>query len=170
LPCGSQVVNLEFSLSMSGASSKSTFYLAEYEFGVDEKRRLQVPAKWRPEDGGEGCEFYLLRWQPTPKKPVCLLVLPPAAFQKLNDKVSALSFSDPNAEALRRSLTRASDVVTLDNAGRMCLPKGLADAAGIRKKAVLVGMLDRFQIWSPEHYEIVRAEDEANTAAALALI
>lgn len=155
---------------MSGVPNKSFFYLSEYEFGVDEKRRVQVPAKWRPADGGEGFEFFLLRWQPNPKRPVCLLVLPPEGFQKLNDKVSQLSFSDPNAEALRRSLTRAADVVTLDSAGRICLPKGLADAAGIQKKAVLVGMLDRFQIWCPEIYGAVRAEDEANTAAALALI
>lgn len=156
--------------SVSGEPSKTTVYLSEYEFGVDDKRRLQVPAKWRPPDGGEGFEFFLLRWQPDREKPVCLLALPPAAFQKLTDKVSALPFSDPKAEVLRRSLTRASDVVTVDNAGRICLPKGLADAAGIQKRALLVGMLDRFQIWSPENYESVRVEDEANTPAALALI
>jgi len=126
---------------MSEAPDRATVYLSEYEFGVDEKRRLQVPAKWRPADGGEGFEFYLLRWQPDRSKPVCLLVLPPAAFQKLTNKVSELSFSDPKAEVLRRSLTRAADVVTLDNAGRICLPKGLADAAGIQKRAVLVGTL-----------------------------
>lgn len=155
---------------MSDAPSKPTVYLSEYEFGVDKKRRLQIPAKWRPADGGEGFEFFLLRWQPHSVTPVCLLVLPPPAFQKLTDKVSELRFSDPKAEVLRRSLTRAADVVALDSAGRICLPKALADAARIQKKALLVGMLDRFQIWSPEHYESVRAEDEANTTAALALI
>jgi len=155
---------------MSGVIEKPTVYLSEYEFGVDGKRRVQIPAKWRPADGGEGFEFYLLRWQPDRSKPACLLVLPPEAFHKLAGKVSELPFSDPKAEVLRRSLTRAADVVTLDNAGRICLPKGLADAAGITEKAVLVGMLDRFQIWSPGCYEQVRAEDEANTSAALALI
>lgn len=156
---------------MSGApTNKPTFYLAEYEFGVDEKRRVQIPAKWRPAEGTEGSEFILLRWQPEVQKPTCLLVLPPAAFLKLHDKVSELSFSDGKAETLRRSLTRSADHVSLDTAGRICLPKPLADAAGIQKRAWLVGMMDRFQIWSPENYAQVRAEDEVNAPEALRLI
>jgi hypothetical protein len=38
----------------------------------------------------------------------------------------------------------------LDKAGRICLPEGMARAAGIKDEAVLVGLLDRFEIWNPE--------------------
>lgn len=148
----------------------TTIYLSEYEHGVDEKRRVQIPSKWRSVEGAEGGKFVLLFWRPNDQKPPCLLGLPPAAFQRLLAKVGDLSFSDGKAETLRRSLTRSADVVPVDGVGRICLPKGLADSAGIQKKAILVGMLDRFQIWSPENYEPVRTEDEANTTEALKLI
>jgi MraZ protein len=151
-------------------SVKAISYLAEYEFGVDEKRRVQVPSKWRPGEVGEGFEYVLLRWQTEPGKPVCLLVLPPDCMERLRQKMGELSFSDPRAETLRRSLTRSSDTATLDSAGRIVLPQRLAEAAGIKKRAILVGMFDRFQIWSPENYELVRAEDEANTSEAMRLI
>jgi DNA-binding transcriptional regulator/RsmH inhibitor MraZ len=35
----------------------------------------------------------------------------------------------------------------------------MAKDAGIDKEAVLVGLLDRFEIWSPKRYENVEASD-----------
>jgi DNA-binding transcriptional regulator/RsmH inhibitor MraZ len=35
----------------------------------------------------------------------------------------------------------------------------MAAAAGIKEEAMLVGLLDRFEIWNPERYEKVRASD-----------
>jgi DNA-binding transcriptional regulator/RsmH inhibitor MraZ len=39
------------------------------------------------------------------------------------------------------------------------LPEKLATDAGIGEEAVLVGLLDRFEIWSPARYEQVKASD-----------
>lgn len=150
--------------------AKAISYFSEYEFGLDEKRRVQIPSKWRPSASETGFEYVLMRWQTDPEKPVCLLVLPPDCMANLRQRLGELPFSDPTAEALRRSLTRDADTTTLDTAGRIVLPKRLADAAGIKKRAMLVGMVDRFQIWSPESYESVRKEDDAKTSQALKLI
>ncbi len=35
----------------------------------------------------------------------------------------------------------------------------MARGAGIKNDAVLVGLLDRFEIWNPERYEKVQAAD-----------
>jgi DNA-binding transcriptional regulator/RsmH inhibitor MraZ len=35
----------------------------------------------------------------------------------------------------------------------------MAGAAGIKEEAVLVGMIDQFEIWSPARYEQVEAMD-----------
>ena len=51
------------------------------------------------------------------------------------------------------------DVVFVDKAGRVCLPDDMARAAGIEDEAVLVGLLDRFEIWNPDRYEKVKAAD-----------
>jgi MraZ protein len=49
--------------------------------------------------------------------------------------------------------------VTLDKAGRICVPEEMATSAGIAKEATLVGLLDRFEIWDPARYEKVKAAD-----------
>jgi MraZ protein len=147
-----------------------TRYYAVYEHLVDDKRRVQVPAKWRPPADQPELEFLLVLWHPKGQEHPCLLALPPPVLAALERKISDLAFSDLRAETLRRVITRKSDSVKLDSAGRICLPQRLAEAAGITRKAVLVGMLDRFQIWNPDHYKAVEEQDNAREQEALALI
>jgi len=129
----------------------SVDYLAVYTHGVDDKRRVQVPSKWRlPAE--EELKFRLLLWQPAGQKKPCLLALPPEQWRRLRDRISGMPLSDPKAQALRRWIATNADVVTVDNAGRICLPQALAEAAGINKQVVLQGMEDHFQIWAGEAF------------------
>ncbi|MCX6925403.1 MAG: hypothetical protein NT154_19665, partial [Verrucomicrobia bacterium] len=128
-------------------TTELTCYNSCYRHGVDEKRRVQIPAKWRP--AKSGTELTVLLW-PKPKEGPCLRVLPPEQLVKLIREVNAMPGSDPNKVVLKRYLGSKSEQVTLDKAGRICLPEKLASEAGISAEAVLVGLLDRFEIWSPE--------------------
>jgi MraZ protein len=60
--------------------------------------------------------------------------------------------------------------VALDKAGRICLPEAMASLAGITKEAVLVGLLDRFEIWSPDRYAEVRSDDQGMAGTAFSLM
>jgi len=152
---------------MPETGTSETLYNSRYLHGVDEKRRVQIPAKWR---GGGGSEFTLILWPNGAEKDACLLVLPPTVAQALVGKLTAMPFGDPKAEALRRFLGEKSDSVTADKAGRITLPEGMAKAVGIEKEAVLNGMFDRFQIWNPEKYEASRAAVDALAPEAFKLI
>ena len=152
----------------SNETNERISYKASYRHGVDEKRRVQIPAKWRPTQ--PDVRFHLMVWQPPGQQQACLLVLPPRAYGKLEEKLEAMSFSDPQAESLRRFLGELSDDVFLDKGGRICLPDSMAKAAGIAGEAVLVGLFDRFQIWNPEQYELVKASDAALAPHAQKLI
>jgi DNA-binding transcriptional regulator/RsmH inhibitor MraZ len=46
----------------------------------------------------------------------------------------------------------------------------MAKAAGIKAEAVLVGLLDRFEIWSPERFDKVTAADEIMAQEAFKLM
>ena len=81
-----------------------------------------------------------------------------------------MPFGDSQAEALRRFLGRRSQMVTSDKAGRITLPEHMARAVGIDKKAVLVGMFDRFQVWNPERFEAITEGDDALAQEAIKLI
>jgi DNA-binding transcriptional regulator/RsmH inhibitor MraZ len=42
--------------------------------------------------------------------------------------------------------------------------------AGIKKEAVLVGLLDRFEIWNPKRYEAVAESDRMMAAEAFRMM
>src|SRR2546430_317140 len=128
-------------------NSEPTYYNSLYRHGVDEKRRVQVPSKWRPIKAG--IEFTLVLW-PKSKEGPCLRVLPPKKMAELMRDIAVMPNSDPNKVVLKRFIGSESVQVALDQAGRICLPDELAKAAGITKEVVLVGLLDQFEIWNPE--------------------
>ena len=132
-------------------------YNGRYPHGVDEKRRVQIPSAWRS-NGGSKIEFTLILW-PKSKDGPCLRVLPPKELEQLMNDLDAMPNDDPKKEVLKRVIGRSSVQVTLDKAGRICLPEEMARAAGITDEAVLVGLLDRFEIWSPERHKKVEVTD-----------
>ena len=139
-----------------------------YKHGVDEKRRLQIPAKWRPTQ--ENFEFTVILWPSSATKEGYLLVLPPDLMHGLLAKLKEMPYSDPKADSLRRLLGRNSDQVSVDKAGRICLPEAMAKGARIEREAVLIGSWDRFEIWNPERYEATSRVDDALAPEAFKLI
>jgi MraZ protein len=71
---------------------------------------------------------------------------------------------------LKRFIGSESVQVTLDKVGRICLPEEMARAAGVKDEAVLVGLLDRFEIWNPARYENVKAADAVLASEAFKLM
>ena len=144
--------------TVNDAPNKTIYFNSSYRHGVDEKRRLQIPAKWRPEE--QGVEYTVMVWL---KHSVgaCLRVLPPAEMAKLMADIEAMPKGDEKKTYLKRFIGSESVQVAVDKAGRICLPDDMARKAGIKDEAVLVGLLDRFEIWNPERYETVKAADAA---------
>jgi MraZ protein len=148
-------------------NSEPTYYNSSYRHGVDEKRRVQIPAKWRPTKSG--VEFTLVLWPKSQAGP-CVRVLPPQQMATLMRDISNMPNSDPNKVVLKRFIGSESVQAPIDKAGRICLPEQMAAAAGITDQAVLVGLLDRFEIWSPEGHERVKAADAVMAPEAFKLM
>src|SRR3989442_15099474 len=146
---------------------QTTYYNSLYRHGVDEKRRVQIPAKWRP--AKSGVEFTLVLW-PKAKEGPCLRVLPPNEMAELMRDIDAMPNTDPNKVVLKRFIGSESVQVTLDKSGRICLPEEMARAVEIKDEAVLVGLLDRFEIWNPDRYQKVKASDAVMAQEAFKLM
>jgi MraZ protein len=153
---------------MSEENHSGPCYNSCFDNIVDEKRRVQIPSNWRK--GQNETEFMLVLWPNGAQKDACLLVLPPPAAEKLRTRITSMPFGDSQAEALRRFLGRKSHMVTSDKAGRITLPEHMATAVGIEKRAVLVGMFDRFQIWNPTQFAAITEGDDALAQEAFKLI
>jgi MraZ protein len=143
------------------------YYNSRFRHGVDEKRRVQIPAKWRPQKSG--VELTLVLW-PRENTGPCIRVLPPAQMSKLMQSIDEMPNSDPRKVVLKRIIGSGSAQAGVDKAGRICLPDEMAREAGLKHEAMMVGLLDRFEIWNPERYEKVRAADAVLASEAFKLM
>lgn len=120
--------------------------IGQYQHGVDAKGRLFIPAKFREELGKT---FYVTRGQDH-----CLSVFSEENWQRLTARLSDLPYTE--VKKLRRFFSNAAECEP-DAQGRILLPQSLREYAGLEKDAVIIGMLNRAEIWSAANWN---AEDE----------
>ena len=150
------------------AGDGAVLFVSRFDNKVDEKRRIQIPSSWRR--GQNGVRYLLL---PAPKRawrPACVVAMPPQRFMALVQELRQMRFSDDRADSLRRLLGTRSTEVETDSAGRICLPEDVARAVDIKDRVVLAGMIDWFEIWSPERYAQVESGDDERSPEAFSMI
>jgi MraZ protein len=140
------------------------FFNGRYLHGLDDKRRIQFPAKWRSTQGGE--QYALIVWPHGGLPEACLLGLTMAEWLGMVEKLKALPFGDASADTLRRVVGTNTEHVTVDKSGRISLPEWMAQAVKIEKQALMTGMVHRFQIWEPERFKAANQMDIAAAAEA----
>src|SRR5580692_3116367 len=143
------------------------YYNSRFRHGVDEKRRVQIPAKWLPQKNG--MELTLVLW-PRESAGACVRVLPPSQMAKLMQNINETPNSDPRKVVLKRIIGSGSAQVSVDKSGRICLPDDMAREAGFKDEVIMVGLLNSFEIWNPERYEKVQAADAALAQEAFKLM
>jgi division/cell wall cluster transcriptional repressor MraZ len=146
---------------MPDADSNVPIFHGDFQYGVDESRRVMIPAKWRPKD--PKVVFTALLWPINVEE--FLLVLPPERWQMLLDALKPKSLNDKRVATLERVIGATSAPLLLDKVGRFCLPDHLALPAGIEREARFVARLGKFEIWSPKRYQTATAQDKSIAAA-----
>jgi MraZ protein len=90
----------------------------------------------------------------------CLAAYPPSEWAKLEAQLAALpAFSKPVKALTRLLASRAADC-EIDVQGRILLPPGLRAAAGLERDAVVIGVLNRFEVWAPSGWDAFLRESE----------
>jgi MraZ protein len=125
-----------------------------YRYRVDPKGRIPVPPAFRPVLLGSGGRAVVTLVDQ------CLGVYAPNEWARLEDQLRALPAFSARAKALTRLLlSRAADV-ELDVQGRVLVPPNLRAAAEIKSEVVVIGVLDRFELWAPERWDGFLRESE----------
>lgn len=132
-------------------------FLGRHAHAVDSKGRLAVPARFR-DALGDGLVL-------TRGIDRCLSLYPMSAWIPLAGRVSALSVSDPDARNFRRMVFAEAVDLTLDRQGRILIPPELRAYADIDREAVVVGVHDAIEIWSPARWETMNTVMEQDGAA-----
>jgi MraZ protein len=132
-------------------------FLGQFDHSLDNKGRLTIPSKYRPEleDG-----LVITRGLDN-----CLWILARADWDELAAKVSKLPTTNPNARNFSRFLfSQASDTVP-DKQGRVLIPQKLREFAGIDTDTVIAGVDNRIEIWSVERWNAMQEQVESNPEA-----
>ncbi|WP_310605510.1 division/cell wall cluster transcriptional repressor MraZ [Anaerosporobacter sp.] len=119
-------------------------FMGEHNHTVDAKGRVIIPAKFREELGDE---FVL-----TLGLDGCLFVYPNDEWASFVNELKGLPGSK-EARQLQRYFMAGAAACEVDKQGRFLIPQKLREHAGLDKELVLVGVLNKIEIWSKERWE-----------------
>jgi MraZ protein len=121
-------------------------FRGQFTHAIDEKGRLSIPAKFREGLREEktlvltGAESYLTAY-------------PLSEWRAIEDRLRANpKFKREQRDFLRFVYSSAEDV-DLDGQGRILIPQGLRQRAGIGRDVIIIGMMDTIEIWDKVRWE-----------------
>ena len=130
-------------------------FLGTHTPKLDEKGRLILPAKFRDELA-EG--LVITRFQER-----CLAIWPIATFVEVAQSVRGTSSSQQVRDYQRMLASGASDE-TPDKQGRITIPPHLRAYAALEKDCVVVGAINRVEVWDATAWEQYASAKESTFA------
>lgn len=127
-------------------------FIGEYNFSVDTKGRIAIPAKFRAMLG-KGAVV-------TRGLDNCLSVYPKTEWTVVAKKLSSLPISQANSRAFSRLMLAGAMAVEFDGQGRIVLPEYLRRYAAIGKKVVIAGLFNRLEVWAEDKWAAYRGQTE----------
>ena len=123
---------------------------------IDQKSRVAIPKRLRAalESSPDGC-LYL-----APGTDKSLALYTEEEFSRLADRMEAMSPTQPDVRAFARLFYTAAQRVELDRQGRVRLTPELAAWAELSSEAVLLGVRDHVELWSPERWNAYQKEQQ----------
>lgn len=119
--------------------------LGSYRHQIDEKSRINLPPPFR-RNADEGPMVLVHAF------PDALALYPQSSWGEVEIRLRDLLRQEPEARPYVLGITANAAEVTPDRQGRILLPQRLLDAVAIGSAAVLVGAIDRVEIWDPDRF------------------
>ena len=124
-----------------------TLLLGRFENKLDQKNRIFVPAKFREIIGND----FVMSFDDEKN---CIKCMTTENFINLyndcNDSEDEL-YLEKGLRAQR--LIRNSNTATIDNQGRTTIPSQWLESMSVNGTALIIGMVNYFEIWGTEDYE-----------------
>jgi MraZ protein len=130
-------------------------FQGETAITIDDKGRLAIPTSYRDLVARECGNRLVITYNPF--DPGSLYLYPQPVWEKVRDQVNALPRTRSVSRNLQLKLVGAASFAEPDGSGRISIPASHRNAVGIDKKAVLLGMGDKFELWSEQaHHAQIR--------------
>ena len=122
--------------------------MGQYEHTLDIKGRMNMPAKFRDELG----DHFVI----TKGTDACLSVYSQEEWKTLADRVKRLP--EAKAKMLKRFFFANATEVEPDKQGRIIIPAVLRTYAQMDKEVIVVGVMDKAEIWDRTHWNETMSE------------
>jgi len=123
-------------------------FQGESAITLDDKGRLTIPTIYRELVTSTCINRLVFTYNPFERG--CLWLFPQNEWETVRDQVNALSTVKRVHRDLQLKLVGAAQLVEPDSNSRVLVPASQRTAAGIEKKAVLLGMNNKFELWSEQ--------------------
>ncbi|MFY7946024.1 MAG: division/cell wall cluster transcriptional repressor MraZ [Bacteroidia bacterium] len=125
-------------------------YIGEFTCKLDDKGRLSLPSRLRaqfPESAGN--QLVVNRGFEK-----CLVLFTKDEWLKETARLNAVDdFMSPEIRRFKRIFTNGANLVPIDSAQRILIPKKLLEYADLQNDVVLNAFGNKVEIWSLNHYE-----------------
>ena len=131
---------------------------------IDAKGRMAVPVRYR-EQLSQLCNGEVVVTIDTEEN--CLMLYPLPAWNDVERKIEALPTFNKAARRIQRLLIGHATDIQMDRSGRLLLPAPLREYALMEKKLVLLGQINKIEIWSESHWlsrreQLIAVKDESS--------
>ncbi len=126
-----------------------------HNINMDAKGRLAFPARQRERLGAD-CNGQLVATVNVSSP--CLFIYPQPAWEQVLEKVQQLPTMRPGVQNFQRLFVGYASELEFDGSGRLLLPSSLREYAGLDKKVVLVGQINKFELWDEARWQDVRQQ------------
>ena len=128
------------------------FFMGTYTPKLDDKGRIFLPAKFR-DQLAEGLVV-------TRGQEFCLTVWPMTAFEEVARRAQEAPVTVKGARDYTRFLFAGATDEKPDKQGRITIPPMLREYASLNKDVVVIGVMNRVEIWDPARWEEYSAAGE----------
>ena len=129
-------------------------FLGSFRHQIDEKGRLSLPASFRRDATDQPLVLVQVHAN-------SLTLYPAETWRGVEERLRELLRLQPSSRSYVLSVTANAVEVIPDKQGRILVPHRLLQSVGIEDSALLVGVIDRVEIWDPSRFDAVVAERPA---------
>lgn len=133
---------------------------------MDAKGRMALPARHREKLLAD-CAGQLVATIDTQSP--CLLIYPLPTWETIEREIQELPSLNPAVRRFQRLLIGYASDLEFDGSGRVLLPQSLREYASLEKKLVLVGQVNKMELWDEAAWFAERTKllDEAAGEGAI---
>jgi len=126
-------------------------FIGEYAYSLDSKGRVNIPAKFRQSLSADSQNTFVITRGLDP----CIWVYPLEQWKEIENNLRNLSSVKNIHRTFVRDTARYASPSTYDKQGRITLTPSLTEYAVLEKDVLIIGMINKIEIWNPNTLKIV---------------